>query len=67
MEGGREPGRPENCSAGGGGGGGWRNGVPCRALCFVYERMFGAEGAGTQNFGPKKFFPPIISPPPTFE
>ena len=38
--------RPENCSAGGGGGGvtwtpaeggggGWRNGVPCRALCFV--------------------------------
>ena len=39
-------GQPENCSAGGGGGGvtwtppkegggGWRNGVPCRALCFV--------------------------------
>ena len=38
-------GEPENCSAGGGGGGtwtpteggggGWRNGVPCRALCFV--------------------------------
>ena len=41
----REPRQPENCSAGGGGvtwtpaegggGGGWRNGVPCRALCFV--------------------------------
>ena len=36
-------GRPEDCSARGGGdmdarrrrGGGWRNGVPCRALCFV--------------------------------
>ena len=40
-------GRPENCFAGGGGGGGWhgrpakeggegsRNGLPCRALCFV--------------------------------
>ena len=30
---------------------------------FCVRTDVGAEGAGTQNFGPKKFFPPIISPP----
>ena len=31
---------------------------------FCVRTDVGAKGAGTQNFGPKKFFPPIISPPP---
>ena len=34
---------------------------------FCVRMDVGAEGAGTQNFGTKKFFPPIIPPPPTFE
>ena len=33
---------------------------------FCLRTDVGAEGTETQNFGPKKFFPPIISPP-TFE
>ena len=64
-------GRPENCSAGGGvtwtpaegGGGGWRNGVPCRALCFVSERML-APKAQEHKFWPEKVFSTNNFPPP---
>ena len=30
---------------------------------FCVRTDVGAEGAGTQKFGPKRFFPPMISPP----
>ena len=56
-------GRPENCFAGGGDGmgarrrrgGGSRNGLPCRALCFVQGRMSPPK-APEHQFWPRKFF-----------
>ena len=42
-----------------GGAGGWRNGLPCRALCFVEERMLAPE----HRFWPVKVLPPKSRPP----
>ena len=51
-----------------GGGGGLEKWGSVSGPLFCVRTDVGAEGAGTQNFGPKKFFPPIIPPPPpTFE
>ena len=70
-----DPRQPENCSAGGvtwtpaeGGGGGWRNGVSCRAFCFVQEWML-APKAQEHKIWPEKVFSTNNSPPPppTFE
>ena len=44
-------------------GGGWRNGIPCRALCFVKERML-APKAQEHKFWPEKVFSTNNSPPP---
>ena len=48
----------------GGGGGGLEKWGSVSGPLFCVTTDVGAEGAGTQNFGPKIFFPPIIPPPP---
>ena len=45
-------------------GGGWEKWGSVSGPLFCVRTDVGAEGAGTQNFGPKRFFPPIIPPPP---
>ena len=47
-----------------GGGGGLEKWGSVSGPLFCVRTDVGAKGAGTQNFGPKKFFPPIIPPPP---
>ena len=68
--------QPENCSAGGGGadmdarrrrGGGLEKWGSVSGPLFLCKNGCWRQRHRNTKFGPKKFFPPITPPPPTFE